>query len=131
MTSESSHHSLKYVPIVQLWKMVNITMALLLSRYLVLFVACLLAVCVISACEFDDPYVPDFAGSSTLAGRIVAEPATDLAGAEVFLHGQDSFTGVADADGRFHFQYIPPGDYLLRRGFSGPCEGHLWHPGRF
>ncbi|MFC1713950.1 carboxypeptidase-like regulatory domain-containing protein [Candidatus Poribacteria bacterium] len=86
----------------------------LIPRYLALFMTCLLAICVISACEFGDPYVPDFAGSSTLTGRIVAEPATDVAGAEVFLRGQDSFTNIADADGRFHFQYITPGDYFLQ-----------------
>ncbi len=86
----------------------------LIPIYLALFMACLLAICVIPSCEFDDPYVPDFAGSSTLTGRIVAEPATDVTGAEVFLRGQESFTGIADADGRFHFQYITPGDYFLQ-----------------
>ncbi len=86
----------------------------LIPRYFALFIACLLAICVISACEFDDPYVPDFAGSSTLTGQIVTEPETDVAGTEVFLRGQDSFIDVADADGRFHFQYIAPGDYFLQ-----------------
>lgn len=118
MTSEFSCHSLKFVSIVQFRELVNINMILLISRYLTLFVVCLLLACVISACEFDDPYVPDFAGSSTLTGRIVPEPATDVSGTEVFLHsqdsGQESFTGVTDTNGSFHFEYIPPGDYLLQ-----------------
>ena len=67
----------------------------------------------VTGCEFDNPYVPDSAGSSTLTGRIVTDPVTDLTGAEVFLRGRDSFAAVTDADGRFRFQDIPPGDYSL------------------
>lgn len=67
----------------------------------------------ITGCDFDDPYVPDEAGSSSLTGRITTEPEMDLTGTEVLLRGQDSFAGVIDASGIFSFQDIPPGDYIL------------------
>lgn len=86
----------------------------LITRRLALFLAILLMVCVISACDFEDPYVPDFAGSGTLTGRIVTHPAIELGRAEVFLSGQDSFAGITDENGSFHFQYITPGDYFLQ-----------------
>ena len=68
----------------------------------------------IAGCEFDNPYVPDSAASSTLTGRIITDPVMDLAGVEVLLRGQDSFAAVTDADGRFHFRDISPGDYSLQ-----------------
>ena len=81
--------------------------------YPVLFALCLILTYVIG-CEFDEPYVPDYAGSSTLAGRIITDPVMDLTATEVFLRGQDSFASVSGADGVFHFQHVPPGDYLLQ-----------------
>jgi len=58
--------------------------------------------------------VPDFAGSGTLTGRIVTRPAIESGKAEVFLSGQDSFAGITDENGNFHFQYITPGNYFLQ-----------------
>jgi hypothetical protein len=68
----------------------------------------------IAGCEFDNPYVPDSASSSTLTGRIVTDPAMDLTGVEVLLRGQDSFAAITDADGKFRFRDIPPDDYSLQ-----------------
>jgi len=83
------------------------------TRYFAFFVLCLAVICIIIGCEFDEPYVPDFAGSSTLTGRIITDPAMDLTGMEALLHDRDSFADVTGADGKFCFQDIPPGDYLL------------------
>ena len=91
-------------------------MALLRFRYFILFTLCLIVACV-TGCEFDDPYVPDYAGSSTLIGKIAAEPAMDLTGTEIFLRsvpGQNSFADVTGVSGEFRFQDIPPGDYSLQ-----------------
>ena len=88
-------------------------MIFLKNRYLTLLAPCL-AIVYIVGCEFDNPYVPDSAGSSTLAGRIVTDPVVDLTRVEVLLRGQDSFAAVTDADGRFRFRDIPPGDYSLQ-----------------
>lgn len=82
-------------------------------RYLILTVV-YFAIAYISGCEFDDPYVPESAGSSALTGRIVTEPPMSLTGAEVFLRGQNSFGSVTGADGVFHFQDISPGNYSLQ-----------------
>jgi len=87
-------------------------MVTLTYKPFVLFASCLMIIC-IAGCEFDNPYVPDSAGSSTLTGHIITDPVMDLAGVEVLLRGQDSFAAVTDADGRFRFQDIPPGDYSL------------------
>ncbi len=83
------------------------------NRYLTLTIAYFAIAC-ISGCEFDNPYVPESAGSSALTGRIVTEPTMDLTGAEVFLRGQNSFGSVTGADGFFHFQDISPGNYSLQ-----------------
>jgi hypothetical protein len=88
-------------------------MMFLKCKYLMLLVPCFMVFC-ITGCEFDDPYVPDSAGSSSLAGRIVTEPVMDVTGAEVLLRGQDSFATVTDADGEFYFRDILPGDYSLQ-----------------
>ena len=88
-------------------------MIFLKCGYLMLLVSCFMVVCMMG-CEFDDPYVPDSAGSSTLTGRIVTDPVMDVTGVEVLLRGQDSFATVTDADGRFHFPDILPGDYSLQ-----------------
>jgi len=88
-------------------------MIFLKYRYLILTVLCF-AIAYISGCGFDDPYVPESAGSSDLTGRIVTEPSIDLTGAEVFLRGQNSFGSATGPDGFFHFQDITPGDYLLQ-----------------
>lgn len=74
---------------------------------------CLTAIFIITGCEFDNPYVPDFAGSSTLTGRIVVEPVINLSGMDVFLRGQDSFADITNSNGIFHFNDIPPGNYSL------------------
>lgn len=81
--------------------------------YLILTILCF-ATAYITGCEFDDPYVPESAGSSTLTGRIVTEPTMNLTGAEVFLRGQNSFGSVTGTDGFFHFQDISPGNYSLQ-----------------
>jgi hypothetical protein len=88
-------------------------MMFLKYRYLTLTIVYFAIAC-ISGCEFDDPYVPESAGSSTLTGRIVTEPFMSLTGAEVFLRGQNSFGSVTGADGFFHFQDISPGNYSLQ-----------------
>ncbi len=88
-------------------------MILFKYRYIIIAVLCF-ATAYIAGCEFDDPYVPESAGSSALTGRIVTEPTMDLTGAEVFLRGQNSFGSVTGADGFFHFQDILPGNYSLR-----------------
>jgi hypothetical protein len=88
-------------------------MILLKQRHLTFLASCLITV-YITGCEFDNPYVPDSASSSTLTGRIVTDPAIDLTGAEVLLRGQDSFAAVTHTDGRFLFQDILPGDYSLQ-----------------
>ena len=81
--------------------------------YLLLPLLCL-ALVYATGCGFDDPYVPDSAGSSMLTGRIVTEPEIDSAGAEVLLRGPGSFASITDADGVFRFRDIPPGDYSLQ-----------------
>ena len=83
------------------------------SRHFILFTLYFVVAYVIG-CEFDEPYVPDYAGSSTLSGQIITNPVTDLTSTEVFLRGQDSFANVTGADGVFNFQHVPPGDYLLQ-----------------
>ena len=87
-------------------------MIFLKFRYFAILITIFTLVSVIG-CDFDDPYVPDSAGSSTLTGRIVTNPETDLTGAKVLLSGQDSFATVADADASFLFQDVPPGNYSL------------------
>ena len=87
-------------------------MILLKHRCLTALVPCFIII-LIAGCEFDDPYVPDSAGSSTLNGRIITDPAMDLTGAKVLLSGQDSFATITDSDASFSFQDIPPGNYLL------------------
>ena len=66
-------------------------------KYLLLLASCF-AIYIIG-CGFDNPYVPEVVGSSTLTGQIVTEPAIDLTGTEVLLRGQDSFAAVTGADG--------------------------------
>ena len=99
------------VPQISIEKQVIITVTFMKFNF---FIALCLAVVCISACEFDNPYVPDHAGSSTLTGRVVTDPVMDVAGAEVLLRGQDSFATIADPDGTFHFRNVPPGDYSLQ-----------------
>ena len=67
----------------------------------------------ITGCEFSDPYVPEYASSSTLTGRIVTDPVIELDGIEVLLRGQSSFVAITNSDGFFLFEDIPPGDYFL------------------
>lgn len=64
-------------------------------------------------CGFDDPYVPDSVGSSTLLGSIVTDPITDVSNAEVILNGSQSFATLTDSTGAFKFTNIPPGDYSV------------------
>ena len=79
---------------------------------LAILLLCLITI-YITGCEFDDPYVPDSAGSSTLSGQIVTDPPMDLTGTEVLLRGQGYFATVTDADAKFRFRNIPPGDYSI------------------
>jgi len=67
-----------------------------------------------AGCGFDNPYVPETAGSSTLTGRITPDSAMDLTGTKVLLQGQDSFATTTGANGEFHFKNIPPGGYSLQ-----------------
>jgi hypothetical protein len=68
----------------------------------------------LTGCGFDDPYVPDSVGSSTLSGRIVANPSTDITETEVILKGQESLSAISDANGKFEIDDIIPGDYVLQ-----------------
>ncbi len=67
----------------------------------------------ITGCGFDDPYIPDSVGSSTLKGHIVTEPLIDTTGTEVHLRGPSSFAGLTDSGGNFSFKNIPPGNYIV------------------
>jgi hypothetical protein len=87
-------------------------MIFLKQRHFAFIILCL-AIFFIAGCEFDDPYVPEYASSSTLTRRIVTDPLIELDGIEVLLRGQSSFAAVTDADGTFHFRDIPPDDYSL------------------
>lgn len=87
-------------------------MIFLKRRNLAILIPCFIIICIIG-CEFDDPYVPDSAGSSTLNGQIVTDPAMDLTGTEILLRGQGSFAIVTGADATFRFKDIPPGDYSI------------------
>jgi len=84
------------------------------SRYYILFVPYIAIVFILWGCEFEDPYVPDTAGSSSLTGRIVTNPSIDLNGSEVILRGDESFATIADPNSFFQFYNIPPGDYSLQ-----------------
>lgn len=66
-----------------------------------------------TGCGFDNPYVPDEVGSSSLTGRIITEPAMSMQNADVLLEGEYSFAAVADFNGVFVFEDIPPGNYNL------------------
>ena len=68
----------------------------------------------IPGCDFDDPYVPESAGSSSLSGRIATDPEVELSGAEVLLRGERAYASVTDVDGVFQFQNIPPDTYALQ-----------------
>jgi len=68
----------------------------------------------ITGCGFDDPYVPASVGSSRLTGRIVTDPIIDVTNAEVILRGEYSASVIADANGRFQFQDITPGSYIIQ-----------------
>lgn len=67
----------------------------------------------IIGCGFDDPYVPDSVGSSTLKGHIITEPVIDLTGTEIHLRGPSSYAVLTDSSGNFSFKDIPPGNYLI------------------
>lgn len=67
----------------------------------------------ITGCGFNDPYVPDSVGSSTLKGHIVTEPTMDTNQIEVHLRGSSSFSALTDLSGNFSFKNIPPGNYLV------------------
>lgn len=73
----------------------------------------ILIVFYITGCGFDNPYIPDSVGSSTLKGRIVTEPSIDTTGTEVHLRGASSFAGLTDSGGNFSFKNIPPGNYIV------------------
>lgn len=77
-----------------------------------IIIFCLIIV-YITGCDFDNPYIPDTVGSSSLTGRIVTDPFMDLNGTQVLIRGQDAYATLADANGVFLFQDIPPGDYIL------------------
>ena len=82
------------------------------ANFIISLTVCL--VFYISGCGFDDPYVPESVGSSTINGRIVTDPITDIAGAEVILRGEESLSTVADANGNFYLDDIKPGSYNLQ-----------------
>jgi len=82
------------------------------ANFIISLTVCL--VLYISGCGFDDPYVPESVGSSTINGRIVTDPITDVAGAEVILRGEESLSTVADANGNFYLNDIKPGSYTLQ-----------------
>ncbi len=64
-------------------------------------------------CGFDNPYVPDEVGSSSLTGRIITEPAMSMQNADVLLEGEHSFAAATDFNGVFIFEDVPPGSYNL------------------
>ena len=73
--------------------------------------------CIISlilvGCDFEDPYVPDYAGSSTIKGKLISNPPINLDKTQVLLRGEDSFAVVTDVNGEFSFRDLPPGEYIL------------------
>ena len=81
-------------------------------NFIISLIVCL--VLYISGCGFDDPYAPESVGSSTINGRIVTDPITDIAGAEVILRGNESLSTIADANARFNFSDVKPGSYTLQ-----------------
>lgn len=82
------------------------------ANFIISLIVCL--VLYISGCGFDDPYAPESVGSSTINGRIVTDPITDIAGAEVILRGDESLSTVADVNARFNFSDVKPGSYTLQ-----------------
>jgi len=74
----------------------------------------ILIIVLVAGCDFENPYVPDYAGSSSLTGRIVTDPVIDLTGTEIVLRGQKSSATVTGADGIFYFRDMTPGDYSLQ-----------------
>ncbi|MBD3184283.1 DUF2012 domain-containing protein [Candidatus Poribacteria bacterium] len=67
----------------------------------------------LTGCDFEDPYVPDYAGSSTLTGGLTSNPPINLDKTQVLLRGEDSFSTITDTKGEFSFRDLPPGDYIL------------------
>lgn len=68
----------------------------------------------LTGCGFDDPYVPDSVGSSTLTGKITTEPLIEMKDSEVILKGQESISDISDANGQFTIDNIIPGDYIIQ-----------------
>jgi len=83
------------------------------TNVVISIIICLLAL-YIYGCGFDDPYVPESVGSSTINGRIVTDPVADTAGAEVILRGEESISTLADVNGNFYLSDIKPGSYTLQ-----------------
>jgi hypothetical protein len=82
------------------------------ANFIISLIVCL--VFYISGCGFDDPYAPESVGSSTINGRIVTDPITDISGAEVILRGDESLSTIADVNARFNFSDVKPGSYTLQ-----------------
>jgi hypothetical protein len=60
----------------------------------------------------------DVPAKGTLSGRVVNN-GQPVAGAEVRIEGEESFTEITDADGRFFRTCVLPGSYIARHLFDG------------
>ncbi|HGJ67555.1 TPA: hypothetical protein ENS27_19515 [bacterium] len=83
-------------------------------RCLYISIISIFAIIYISGCGFDDPYVPDSVGSSTISGKIIPEPSTDVNMSEVILRGKESVSTVSDINGKFKIDNIIPGNYVVQ-----------------
>jgi len=71
------------------------------------------AMVLLAGCGFDDPYVPESVGSSSLSGKIITKPSIDVSNAEVILRGQESISIISDVNGNFDIDDIIPGEYIV------------------
>jgi hypothetical protein len=63
----------------------------------------------------------DVPAKGTLSGRVVNN-GQPVAGAEVRIEGEETFTEITDADGRFFRTCVLPGSYIARHLYEGDSE---------